>query len=448
MLYQVLRFYPLSVLLLVPWLAWSQPSDWQAGIAKVSMRADPPMVPGTAFVVALEAGTAYLVTSAHVVEGDASPQIEFAAAPRKKPYASKVQHPQGRDSYGLHGLAILEVENPPSGLRVLLPSVPRPARGQAVSVAGYPAPIGEFIVTDTTVGGLRGGDLVLNYETGPGYSGGPVVRDGFVVGLVFGTEGRFGLAVPVGDIQKYLQGYSVAWGLKDDPPVAVPPRPKVGDSKVNPKDGLTYKHIPAGTFRMGCSPEDSECYDDEKPVREVTLTRGFWMGETEVTQAAYERVMGSNPSHFKGADLPVEQVSWNDAKKYCEAIRGRLPTEAEWEYAARAGTTGAPHGALNRVAWYEGNSGSKTHAVKQKEANAWGLYDMLGNVWEWVSDWYGEEYYSGGETTDPQGPPNGQRRALRGGSWSSFPRDARVSDRGRSEPSVRDDVSGFRCVGE
>ena len=183
---------------------------------------------------------------------------------------------------------------------------------------------------------------------------------------------------------------------------------------INPKDGLPYVSIEAGSFVMGCSGGDGQCDPDEKPAHRVTITRGFRIGATPVTQAAYQRVIGSNPSNFKGPQLPVETVSWDDARKYCSAVGMRLPTEAEWEYAARAGTTGARYGELDAIAWYGGNSGSKTHDVGTKQPNAWGLYDMLGNVWQWTADWYGP--YAATAATDPAGAASGERRSLRGGS--------------------------------
>jgi formylglycine-generating enzyme required for sulfatase activity len=201
------------------------------------------------------------------------------------------------------------------------------------------------------------------------------------------------------------------------PPVAEPPSvPELAhtpSARVNPQDGLRYLWIPPGSFMMGCSPGDSECAPDEKAGHQVTITKGFFLGETPVTQQAYRKVTGKEPSNFKGPNLPVEQVSWIDAQSYCKAIGGRLPTEAEWEYAARAGTMGARYGEMDAIAWYSGNSGSNTHDVAQKQPNTFGLYDMLGNVWHWVSDWYGP--YSAVALNDPAGPSSGQFRALRRG---------------------------------
>jgi len=228
-------------------------------------------------------------------------------------------------------------------------------------------------------------------------------------------------------------------------PAAVPSQ---GNAKFNRKDGLAYVWIPAGTFQMGCSPGDSECGRDERPAHTVTITKGFWMGQTEVTQAAYQRVMGTNPSYLHGDRLPVEQVSWHEANAYCTAVGMRLPTEAEWEYAARAGSTAARDGDLDAVAWYSADSGVQSHEVGQKEPNEWTLYDMLGNVWEWVADWYDEHSYSQTRSQDPGGPSLGSYRALRGGSWYSVARVSRVSHRYRGAPGNRSVDYGFRCAGE
>ncbi len=219
-------------------------------------------------------------------------------------------------------------------------------------------------------------------------------------------------------------------------------------AKVNPKDGLTYVWIAPGQFMMGCSPGDGDCMDNEKPSHRVTISKGFWIGQTLVTQAAYKRVAGSNPSYFHGDRLPVERVSWDEARSYCEAVGMRLPTEGEWEFAARAGSTSARYGKLNAVAWHYGNSGKETHPVGQKQPNTWELYDMLGNVWEWVQDLFDENYYGQSPGTDPPGPSSGKHRVVRGGSWRNVAISVRVSRRLGTVPSFRLADGGFRCVQE
>jgi len=208
---------------------------------------------------------------------------------------------------------------------------------------------------------------------------------------------------------------------------------------------------------MGCSPGDSECQADEKPAHLVTISRAFWMGQTEVTVGAYKRFaaaaarkLPTAPSFNSGwrrEDHPVVNVTRDDATAYCGWAGGRLPTEAEWEYAARAGTTGARYGDLNAAAWYFDNSGMQTHAAGQKQANAFGLYDMLGNAWEWVVDWYDANYYAQSPSQDPRGPSSGQYRVLRGSSWLGLARHSRVSFRPWGAPGG-EGVVGFRCVRE
>jgi formylglycine-generating enzyme required for sulfatase activity len=219
-------------------------------------------------------------------------------------------------------------------------------------------------------------------------------------------------------------------------------------TKVNPKDGLTYAWIPPGTFRMGCSADDSLCQPPEKPAHSVTITKGFWIGQTQVTQAAYMQVMAANPSHFRGDRLPVDGVSWNDAQAYCERVGMRLPTEAEYEYAARGGSKSAVYAPLKQIAWYNTGrnpGGGTTHEVGQKQPNGYGLYDMLGNVWEWVADWYGP--YDSADAVDPKGPPTGQFHVVRGGSWDEIATVVRVSFRNKVVHGISDDYNGFRCAG-
>lgn len=216
-------------------------------------------------------------------------------------------------------------------------------------------------------------------------------------------------------------------------------------TKVNPSDGLTYVWIAPGTFEMGCSKGDAQCEKDEKPAHSVQLTQGFWIGQTLVTQAAYMKVIGSNPSTFKGDKLPVDHVSFDDATAYCTKVGMRLPTEAEYEYAARGGKAAARYAALDAIAWYGANSKGTTHEVAQKQANAYGLYDMLGNLWVWTADWYGR--YTPAAETDPKGPKTGPAGVLKGGSWrndaSRIRASARLTD-GRANQFFE---YGIRCAG-
>jgi hypothetical protein len=158
---------------------------------------------------------------------------------------------------------------------------------------------------------------------------------------------------------------------------AFPPGSAAAETRVNPIDGLTYVWIPGDTYQIGCSPGDRDCSDAESPRHPVSLS-GFWIGRTEVTQEAYERVMKMNPSYYKGAQLPVDSVTRNDALRYCQSVGMRLPTEAEWEYAARGKSVYSRYGNLEEIAWYKDNSGDVTHDVAQKKQNRWGLFDMLG----------------------------------------------------------------------
>jgi formylglycine-generating enzyme required for sulfatase activity len=201
-------------------------------------------------------------------------------------------------------------------------------------------------------------------------------------------------------------------------------------------NGVRYElaAIQAGEFQMGSN--SSEADSDEQPVHTVRISKGFWMGKTEVTQGLWQAVMGSNPSYFKNGDsYPVEKISWDDCQAFITKLNQmvggnafRLPTEAEWEYACRAGTTGDRYGDIDAIAWYSGNSGNTTHIVGQKQANAWGLYDTLGNVYEWCQDWYGA--YSAGYQTDPTGPGSGAYRVLRGACWNYSAQYVRSAIRG------------------
>jgi formylglycine-generating enzyme required for sulfatase activity len=250
-------------------------------------------------------------------------------------------------------------------------------------------------------------------------------------------------------------GDGVPWDQQADREIANERVSANRDSLINSVE-IEFVRIPAGRFMMGCSQGDGQCYADEKPQHEVQITRSFQLGKYEVTQGQWAKVMGSNPSKFKGEDrLPVEEVSWNDVQSFIaklnalnDGYRYRLPTEAEWEYASRGGTTGVYYGSLDEVGWYEKNSGSKTHPVGQKQPNGFELYDMLGNVWEWCSDWYDQSYYGSSPGSDPKGPDSAQNRVLRGGSWDDLSSNARASSRVRVVAFVRGNAIGFRLCRE
>ena len=225
-------------------------------------------------------------------------------------------------------------------------------------------------------------------------------------------------------------------------------------------NGVEFKMIKVegGTFRMGATSEQGRYVAyDEKPVHYVTLS-DYHIGETEVTQELWQAVMGSNPSYFKGDNQrPVENVSWDDCQEFIKKLnrltgkKFRLPTEAEWEYAARGGKYSKDYvykysvsNNADEVAWYHDNSGYETNPVKTKKANKLGLYDMIGNVCEWCNDWYG--YYQSNSQTNPTGPSEGEYRVLRGGSWDYRDRFVRVSGRGGFTPGDRDNGIGLRLA--
>lgn len=223
--------------------------------------------------------------------------------------------------------------------------------------------------------------------------------------------------------------------------------------------GMEFVRIKAGFFTMGSDENlDKEAGDYEKPQHRVTISQDFYLGKYAVTQDEWEAVMGSNPSEFKGKRHPVENVSWNDIQMFIQRLNAkegtdkyRLPSEAEWEYAARAGTKSAysfgdDASQLGQYAWFKDNSGDQTHPVGQKKPNPWGLYDMHGNVWEWVQDWFDVSYYASGTSIDPAGSSSGIIRVLRGGSWNLPAKNLRSAARFGDTPDNRDEYGGFRLA--
>ena len=329
--------------------------------------------------------------------------------------------------------------------------------------------------TGTTTGGtaitITGTNLTgaSSVRVGSGYATSVVVVNDTTVTAVTptGTAGAKNVSVTTaGGIATLTGGFTygvvTAWYtiLEQTPNATVVPDSTVRANIVasgfpwrvrDNSSGIEMLLIPGGTFNMG---EEGSA---TSLVHTVTLTKAFYLGKTEVTQAQWQAKMGSNPSYFSGnANNPVEQISWNDITGFNTATGLRLPSEAEWEYACRGGTTtafhsmpGYPNGTnddslLGNIAWYLSNSGNTTHAVAGKAPNAFGLYDMSGNVWEWCNDWYGS--YAAGNATDPTGPSSGSARVLRGGDWTGNSLNCRSSNRDNYDPDYRYANYGFRVA--
>jgi len=232
---------------------------------------------------------------------------------------------------------------------------------------------------------------------------------------------------------------------------------KMADTTIN-GIGMELVLIPAGAFRMGGDKKREQAEDHENPRHRVNISQAFYMGKYAVTQMQWSEIMNNNPSRFIDDRRPVEQVSWPEVQVFVQALNTRektnayrLPTEAEWEYAARAGsesayTFGSEANVLDQYAWYRKNSGGQTHPVGQLRPNAWGLYDMHGNVHEWCHDWFDRSYYSQSPSSDPLGPSTGLAKALRGGDWGSEDWYCRCASRSLSSQDRRSDRLGFRLV--
>jgi formylglycine-generating enzyme required for sulfatase activity len=314
------------------------------------------------------------------------------------------------------------------------------------------------------------------------------------------TTGEHHLRVAGSSYQPWSRTFTVQHG--SNPALTVPlapiappsiqpaPPPVVEPEFLTTRLGqIKLKRIPAGTFRMGSPDDDKDVQSNEKPQREVRISRPFYLGVFEVTQAQYHAVTGQNPSYFSSTgggrsviagqstdQHPVETFSWLEAVRFCNTLSEReglkpfyeidadnvqvpdwngtgyrLPTEAEWEYACRAGSTtrygfGDDQGELSKYAWFGKDLEKGTHAVGQKQPNAFGLYDMHGNVWEWCWDWYNAEYYKQMLNINPTGPPTGTDRVLRGGSFRNLPANLRSAFRTGIQPALRIDITGFRLA--
>ena len=441
------------------------------GVVKITAK-NPNRV-GTGVIVGIKRNTAYIATASHVIEGDPSPQVLFYQDAH--PHSAMIK---GMEGGHRKGLAALVVEGDlPSGIRpIAFNAETQFTGGEKVTVIGFPrlVPV-PWAVAEGMITGLVGPDLIFTGPVEEGNSGGPLLLGGRVIGLITDVVGSYKYAKPSVIAQYELKNWQLPF---TEPGLPTPP------GKVSQvPSGMVL--IPAGTFQMG-SP-DGEGDTDEQPQHAVTLD-AFYLDTHEVTNRQFQQFVQANSykttaekdgkawgysqggwKEISGASWqkpegeqsvfasgreshPVVSISWEDANAYCMGAGKRLPTEAEWEYAARSGGTEevwagtSVEEQLTEYAVYSANSGNRTTSVGGKKPNGLGLYDMSGNVWEWVADWYAEDYYRNSPTKNPQGPSSGEKKALRGGSWINYPSNLRSALRLGYDPSTRAAYFGVRCA--
>lgn len=480
------------------------------GVVKVTAKANGMTKVGTGFIVRIEENVAYIVTASHVIEGDPQPKVVFRGQ-ESKSFPAQVKGLKGGDPRGLAVLVVLG--NVPSGL-IALPvnSEFESNGGEEVTVIGFPlVPAVPWAVTPGMLTGQQGEYLVFSGAAAEGNSGGPVLRKGQVVGVVTQVLlSSYGYAVPIPILRVALRGWGVS--IEATPSVAKRLSEENGENGQQSREIIGKASgpmvlVPAGEFLMGS--QDEEGQKDEHPRHRVALT-AFFLDKYEVTNRLFQHfvhqtghqttaeqqgrakalVEGKSWEYVKGAswrkpeagttvfdsnraEHPVVSVSWDDAQAYCRWLGKRLPTEAEFEYATRAGTeteywwgNGSP--GLRRVANIADESAKRQYSdwpimtgyddgyvrtapVGSFEANSFGLYDMTGNVFEWTADWYDEQYYSVSPQRDPKGPSDGEERVIRGGSWKCSPNCVRSAFRFKGVPTSRSTYSatsylGFRCA--
>lgn len=458
---------PLFVLLLLfPAAASTQDLDAAvSAVVRISGTLNDTKARGTGFVVALDRDKATIVTASHVIEGMQRIEVTFAVDPATSFPVGTVL---GMESGNPRGLAVFQVRGAlPAGVIALsFENEAQIQRGEDLFLVGFPRMATAPLTLRRTFAGPLGNFLQLDLSAGEGFSGAPVLRrSGKVLGVVTDEDPQLTFAVKAlvardavigwgGKLGTQSSGLAASTSAKvpplwPDPGMCVPRQEHI-------ENGILFIRICPGTFTMGSSENDSLADDDEKPAHKVTLSE-FWIGKTEVTNEQYRRF---RPDHQGEASLPATYVNWAEAKAACEHFGGLLPTEAEWEYAARVGSQtawsfGDDKKLLGEYAWYSENSGGTPHPVGTKKPNAWGLHDMQGNVLEWVADWYDTNPRENPDHstirpkdayTDPSGPTTGNSRVLRGGAFDFSFKSLRSAARDSLEPTIRDRNIGFRCV--
>jgi formylglycine-generating enzyme required for sulfatase activity len=437
---------------------------------------------GTGFIVRLEKDLVYIVTASHVVSGDERPKVQFFTQPDVYIQAS-VRHSEGGDE--VTGLALLVVrgnDNLPPGLNTLtLASSPRVFGSEEILLIGHPRGAGDWVILNGSIASRQGRYVIVDANIDEGNSGGPIIQSGEVVGLVGGVT-RYGRGVTSSSIREYLEGHGIS--IQEAAPAAIakihptpampikPEKPEAESSReIIGKDGAPMVLIPAGEFWMGSSNGGK----NERPRHNVFLD-SYYMDKFEVTVSRYDQFMLSTdrgePRYWyqvemrKHGNLPIVGVSWDDADSYCRWAGKRLPTEAEWEKAAR-GTDERPypwgneeptarHAVFGKDNPSPITSGGEVNVFEEKLAlvdsyeagkSPYGLYHMAGNVREWVADWYEATYYAKSSERNPKGPSTRLSRVHRGGSWDEQPDGLRSAGRSALDPTHwQTNTLGFRCA--
>ena len=460
-------------------------NDLKAGVVKITSNPqEGSRKVGTGFIIRVEPEVAYIITAAHVVSGDAQPRVEFFTNRNVSVKGAVLPGAEVNDD--VRGLALVVVQGKdqiPKGLRSLSfgTSTDMVSGGEETRIIGHPGGGGDWAVLKRDISNRFGRDITLDPGVASRFSGGPMVINGKVMGIVMSNRGEFGLGITHKSVLNYVEGFGVQpQGSKivhavpsvssstasDQPPrsaekqvVSEFPTTKTG------KDNAPMVLVPGGEFSMGSKKDEGD--DDEHPRHGVYLD-AYFIDQYEVTVGQYKKFLTATsrrkPRYWDQVSLsdhakkPVVGVSWHDAAAYCQWTGRRLPTEAEWEKAAR-GTEkrtypwGDSDPTSNRGNFGQDWDDSVIYAEKlqptgsyEQGKSPYGMYDMAGNVWEWVADWYAKDYYKKSPKKNPTGPSSGTSKVLRGGSWDDNPATLRSAGRIRISPSFRNAVFGFRCA--
>lgn len=454
----------------------------QAGVVKIT--AKPPQGTtnvGTGFIVRVDKDAAYIVTAAHVVAGDQHPRVEFFTK-RNVPVTAEVLGLEGDDE--VRGLALLVVrgsENLPKGLTSLsLAGAARLTGGEDILVIGFPRNAGPWAIVKGNISSRQGRDIYFSPSVESGHSGGPIFQGGKVIAMVGAGNQSVGRGVTAQSVQDYIEGFGItahestgssssmaSVPFPPQPAISANPEPqeKTQTREIISKDGAPMVLIPAGEFMMGSQQDDGIAGSDERPAHSVYLD-AYYIDQYEVTTTRYTKFFQETkrtvPLYWSGQVLkrharkPMVGVDWNDATAYCSWVGKRLPTEAEWEKAAR-GTDERSYPWGNEEP--NDQRANFAHCCDFRDydvltnvgsfeegKSSYSVYDMAGNVWEWVADWYGDAYYSMSPERNPKGPPRGMFRVLRGGSWNDKAGDMRSALRSRFSLTNQTNYIGFRCA--